>query len=179
MSSKFNLTGPELGHCIHDLVSRTKYSRFHGFEVKMEFGEAIGTMLEQWVWNPEVLRSMSRHYTTLDTKYKKSWLEAHSDADLPPEKLPDHVLENLVHMRSKSRLALHLQQLSESMFDLVVHHPQEELLLEHLNDGELDAIYDTLQCTYLGMSRPELGYMHTSFNHLMSGMEAGYYAYLW
>jgi metallopeptidase MepB len=147
--------------------------------VKVEFGEAIGTMLEQWVWNPEVLRSMSRHYTSLDTKYEKAWLDTHSNADLPPEKLPNHVLENLDQMRRKSQLALHLQQLSESMFDLAVHHLQEGKFLEELDDTKLDTMYDALQCKYLSVSRPDLGYMHTSFNHLMSGMEAGYYAYLW
>ena len=42
----------ELGHGIHDLAGRTKYSRFHGTSVVRDFVEAPSQMLENWCWTP-------------------------------------------------------------------------------------------------------------------------------
>lgn len=96
---------------MHDLLARTKYSEFHGYSVCIEFGEAIGTMLENWCWIKDVLKSMSRHYTRINPKYREAWILAHPELPLPPEKIPDEVLDNLIEKRHKSRLKQHLGQL--------------------------------------------------------------------
>merc|ERR1711939_383107 len=51
----------ELGHGIHDLVSRTTYSRFHGTNTVRDFVEAPSQMLENWCWTPSQLKALSRH----------------------------------------------------------------------------------------------------------------------
>ena len=63
----------ELGHGIHDLVSRTTYSRFHGTNTVRDFVEAPSQMLENWCWTPSQLKALSRHYSTLSSEYLEAW----------------------------------------------------------------------------------------------------------
>lgn len=52
----------EMGHVFHGLLSRTKFSRFHGTSVAGDFVEAPSQMLENWCFEPKVLAVMSSHY---------------------------------------------------------------------------------------------------------------------
>ena len=52
----------EMGHIFHELLSHTKFSRFHGTTVALDFGEAPSQMLENWCFEPKVLELMSSHY---------------------------------------------------------------------------------------------------------------------
>lgn len=94
----------ELGHSIHDLVARTKYARFHGFQVALELGEGIGMMLEQWCWLPEVLKSLSRHYTRVDQAHMEAWVKDNPGSELPPETIPDEVLESRISQRANGKI---------------------------------------------------------------------------
>jgi metallopeptidase MepB len=96
---------------MHDLLARTQYSRFHGYAVPPEFGEGIGTMLENWCWIKDELKTMSRHYTRIDPRYMESWKETNAGAFVPQETIPDELLENLIKRRPLARLDHHLQQL--------------------------------------------------------------------
>ncbi|KAF5693044.1 hypothetical protein FDENT_2356 [Fusarium denticulatum] len=48
----------ELGHAIHNIVARTKYAIPHS----RDFIEIPSIMLENWIWLPEVLIRLGRHY---------------------------------------------------------------------------------------------------------------------
>ena len=71
----------EMGHAFHGLLSKTKFARFHGTRcacssllvirssspsgsVAWDFVEAPSQMLENWCWEPKVLKLMSSHYKT-------------------------------------------------------------------------------------------------------------------
>jgi metallopeptidase MepB len=84
---------------------------FHGYSVCREFGEAIGTVLENFCWIKDELKAMSCHYIELDPKYREAWLEANPRCPLPPKTIPDELLENLVKLRPVSRLRRYLDQL--------------------------------------------------------------------
>jgi metallopeptidase MepB len=79
--------------------------------VPREFGEAIGTMLENFCWIKDELKRMSCHYTQIDPKYREAWEEANPGLPLPPKTIPDDLLENLVLSRPVYKLYRYLDQL--------------------------------------------------------------------
>jgi len=65
-----------MGHGIHDLVSKTRYSCFHGTTgVAVDFGEIPSQVLEKWCWMPFQLKSLSLHYSCLGPGMLKVWEE--------------------------------------------------------------------------------------------------------
>lgn len=54
----------EFGHGLHNLLTATRYARFSGTAVERDFVEAPSQMMENWVWEPEVLNLFARHYKT-------------------------------------------------------------------------------------------------------------------
>lgn len=101
----------ELGHGIHDLLSRTKYSRFHGWQSPPDFAEIPSVMLENWCWMKHELKKMSRHYTTLDPGYLEAWLENHPGETAPQPTIPDELLDGLVAGRNQHQILQLLDQL--------------------------------------------------------------------
>ncbi|TEA18317.1 Saccharolysin [Colletotrichum sidae] len=126
-----------LGHALHDLVCRTKYTRFHGTRVAPDFGEAPSTMLENWCWMPQELIRMSRHYTRVDPAYIAKWEEDHQGKDLPPERIPDELVERLANSRGLIRALWFLRQLVFAKFDLEVNHQKSTSALRELDEVKL------------------------------------------
>lgn len=92
----------ELGHGMHDLSGRCKYSRFHGAETVSDFNEAPSQMLENWCWDATALGHLSGHYQTGDT-------------------LPDSVITTLLRTRVVLPAVKLMPQLRMTLFDAAVH----------------------------------------------------------
>lgn len=101
----------ELGHGMHDLISRTSSVRFHGHRMPPDFFEVPSVMLENWCWTKNELRQMSCHYTKVSPEFMAEWHRENPGRDSPPEKLPDELLDPLVKSRSVSRALWFLRQL--------------------------------------------------------------------
>lgn len=123
----------ELGHGIHDLAGRTKYSRFHGTSTVRDFVEAPSQMLENWCWTPSVLKSLSSHY---DLK----------------EQIPDDLIEKLLATKHVNSALFNLRQLHFGIFDMTVHTPKNHQEIEEL---ELSNIYNDLRAEICGLKGPE------------------------
>ncbi|MBA3752075.1 Zn-dependent oligopeptidase [Candidatus Dependentiae bacterium] len=54
----------EFGHAIHALVGSTELASFAGTNVKGDFLEMPSQMLEEWMWEPAILKLISKHYKT-------------------------------------------------------------------------------------------------------------------
>ncbi|KAI1416867.1 Metalloprotease [Hypoxylon sp. FL1857] len=153
----------ELGHGIHDLAGRTKYSRFHGTSTVRDFVEAPSQMLENWCWTPSQLKALSNHYKT-------------------GEKIPDDLIEKQISTKHVNDALFNLRQLHFGIFDMTVHSPKTHEELEKL---EPSVLYNDLRTQIAGLEGPEAlgepstwGNGQATFGHLMGGYDAGYYGYL-
>lgn len=95
---------PELGHAIHDLVSKTKYVRFHGPRLADDFCEMPSIMLENWCWQKDILKDMSYHCTAVHEKYLSKWQAENPTLETPPTKIPDDMISSLLDGRSWVKL---------------------------------------------------------------------------
>ncbi|KZL72129.1 peptidase family m3 [Colletotrichum incanum] len=167
----------ELGHGLHDLVSRTKHTRFHGTRVAPDFGEAPSTMLEKWCWMPTELIKMSQHYTRVDAASMSTWEENRPVGEEPPsEKIPEELVERLVESRELNRGLWFLRQLVFATFDLAVNNQESTQALRELDEVKL---YNDLQDSLTLKPNPsKRGYGLVHSTHLIELYDAGYYAYL-
>jgi len=95
----------EMGHVFHGLLSRTRYSRFHGTSVARDFVEAPSQMLENWCWEPKVLEKMSCHY----------------ERKVPLDK---ELIEKIIKSRYVNVGLFYLRQLFFAKYDYKVHTDQ-------------------------------------------------------
>ncbi|KAF2787398.1 zincin [Melanomma pulvis-pyrius CBS 109.77] len=175
----------ELGHGIHDLVSRTTYSRFHGTNTVRDFVEAPSQMLENWCWTPSQLRALSHHYSHLSSDYEAAYKEStgKADAGKPAEKIPNSLITNLINTKHINDALFNLRQLHFGMFDMMVHEPASHEEIEKL---DISLTYNKLRKEISQLDGPEAleGYDFTwgngqaTFGHLIGGYDAGYYGYL-
>ena len=175
----------ELGHGIHDLVSKTTYSRFHGTNTVRDFVEAPSQMLENWCWTPSQLRSLSKHYSSISPEYFAAWQE-HAPADKkntkPAETIPDDLIENLIRTKHVNDALFNLRQLHFGIFDMAMHEPADHATIEAM---EISSKYNSLRKEISGLGGPEdlgeglkWGHGEATFGHLIGGYDAGYYGYL-
>lgn len=177
----------ELGHSIHDLVSKTTYARFHGSAgTAVDFGEAPSQMLENWCWSRTQLKSWSRHYSSLSADHLKTWLEQQqqtSSASQDPGKhIHDHLLDGLLASKDVHPALSWLNQLHIAIFDMVIHEPDNREAMLEMNISET---YNRLGREIFPLDTPwvlgegdEWGHTYTGFTNLIaSDYHAGYYGY--
>lgn len=152
----------ELGHGIHDLVSVTTYSRFHGTNTVQDFVEAPSQMLENWCWNPSQLKFLSKHYSTLSPEYLATWKENAPGQSQPPEKIPDELVENLIKTKHVNDALFTLRQLHYGIFDMTVHEPKSH---EELEKTDCTELFNTLRTEISGLDGPEVLGMGTKWGH--------------
>ncbi len=70
----------EFGHAIHALLGKAEMPTKAAYNTKIDFVEMPSQLLEEWIWDREVLKTISRHYLTGET-------------------LPDTVIDKLLQNR--------------------------------------------------------------------------------
>ena len=128
----------ELGHGIHDLVSKTIYSHFHGTNVVRDFVEAPSQMLENWCWTPSQLKALSHHYSWLSPESEAAWREqADKDQPQPEKQLPDELIENLIKTKHVNDALFNLRQLHFGIYDMTIHEPKSHAEVESFDFSEM------------------------------------------
>lgn len=171
----------ELGHGIHDLVSRTTYSRFHGTNTVRDFVEAPSQMLENWCWTPSQLRALSHHYSYLSSDYEAAYLESSGADKKPAEQIPNSLVASLISTKHVNDALFNLRQLHFGTFDMTVHEPASHEDIEKLDITEK---YNALRQEISQLDGPEVldgekkgdwhwGNGQATFGHLIGGYDAG------
>lgn len=172
----------ELGHGIHDLVSKTKFSRFHGPDgTVVDFGEAPSQMLESWCWEPTFLKKLSRHYSYVSPESLLDWNNKHKSegASQPPEHIPDEFIDRLVRTKYANSALFYLRQVAFGTFDMEIHQPLSQDACKSL---DIAARYSELRRSieqYGGLEgKGQWGQGVANWGHIMGEYHAGYYSYL-
>lgn len=148
----------ELGHGIHNLLSQTKFARFHGTLVPWDFVETPSQMLEFWTWSKDELRALTSHYET-------------------GEPISDDLIDLLIKSKHVNTGLQNLRQLQFGLFDMEMHT---------INTTEVDARLDLLKLWNYYVRSVSL--MATdgidtkgfaSFGHIAGGYGSGYYGYMY
>jgi metallopeptidase MepB len=176
----------ELGHGIHDLVSRTTYSRFHGTNTVRDFVEAPSQMLENWCWTPSQLRALSHHYSHLSPEYEAAYKESSGSSKPADKQIPNSLIAKLISTKHVNDALFNLRQLHFGTFDMTVHEPSSS---EELQKIDITELYNKLRRDISQLDGPEAlagdkkgdwhwGNGQATFGHLIGGYDAGYYGYL-
>jgi peptidyl-dipeptidase Dcp len=145
----------EIGHALHNLLSDVTYPSLAGSSVPRDFVEFPSQVLENWMAEPEVLRSFARHYKT-------------------GEPIPDELIAKLEASAKFNQGFKTVEYMAASYLDLAWHTLQGE--------APADArAFEAAAMQKLGLI-PEIvpRYRTTYFQHIFSGgYSSGYYGYLW
>jgi thimet oligopeptidase len=143
----------EFGHIMHQTLTRAPYASLSGSAVAQDFVEAPSQMLENWVWNPSILKIISGHYLR------------------PTEKLPNDLLQKMLAARNFQQGAAYTKQLLYALFDMTIHTTNGPV--------DIQQTYDNLYRDIVGQEPIAGNHFPGTFGHLMGGYDAGYYGYLW
>ncbi|TAM58838.1 hypothetical protein EPN52_09320 [bacterium] len=143
----------EFGHLMHATLCTAPYETTNSMEgVEQDFIEAPSQMLENWMWQPSILKEVSSNVDT-------------------GKPLPDALIARMVALKHLDDGVAWTTQVFYATYDMTIHSagPRVDasktwrLLKRRLT------VFPSMPGTY-----PEAG-----FGHLMGGYDAGYYGYLW
>lgn len=144
----------EFGHALHSLLTQANYSRFSGTSVPRDFVEAPSQMLENWIWDQEVLDTFAADYRD------------------PDKKIPGDIIARLKEARLATIGTFYRRQLSFGLLDLELHSVTNPTAVPDVLAVSNRIIADVF------LPSPEGTSFVASFGHL-TGYDAGYYGYAW
>ena len=144
----------EFGHALHSLLTRANYSRFSGTSVPRDFVEAPSQMLENWIWDQDVLDTFAFDYRD-NTK-----------------KIPADIIDRLKEARLATIGTFYKRQLSFGLLDLELHSVSDPTAVP-----DVLAVSDRIVADVF-LPSPEGSAFVANFGHL-TGYDAGYYGYAW
>lgn len=142
----------EFGHVLHNVLTEAKYSAISGTATSMDFVEVPSQMLENWVWQPQVLKKISKHYKT-------------------GEPLSDETINRMIAAKHYATGSFYLRQNFLAQIDMRYH-----LTKKRIDSTEYWSKYSK---KIRGIPLRKGAYPQASFDHIMGGYDAGYYGYLW
>ncbi len=145
----------EFGHALHGLLSDCTYNRLSGTSVAIDFVELPSQIMENWVFEPDVLKVYAKHYET-------------------GEVIPKELLDKLTKASHFNQGFITVEYLAASFLDMDWHTLTEA--------KEMDVIaFENESMTRIGLI-PEIvsRYRSSHFRHIFSGgYSSGYYSYIW
>jgi peptidyl-dipeptidase Dcp len=145
----------EFGHALHGLLSQTTYLSQSGTNVRRDFVELPSQIMENWCFEPQVMKTYALHYKT-------------------GEVMPDALIEKIQKVGTFNQGFTMTELLSAALLDMDYHTRKDTA------DFDVNA-FEKSSLDRIGMI-PEIivRYRSTYFNHVMGGgYSAGYYSYTW
>jgi Zn-dependent oligopeptidase len=153
----------EMGHALHNLFSKVKYVSLSGTKTELDFVETISQFFENWCWEKDFLKYVSRNIKT-----KKP--------------LSDELIHKIIKTKKYNNGIHYLTQILYIKYDLGVHK-KENYTIKELHD-----LWFNISNELLPFFGPEHNHIikeyndnifpMCSFGHLI-GYDVGYYSYLW
>ncbi|HOG05339.1 MAG TPA: M3 family metallopeptidase [Paludibacter sp.] len=145
----------EFGHALHGLLAQSRYISLSGTSVVRDFVELPSQIMENWCFEPQVMKTYARHYET-------------------GALIPDDLIEKIQNAATFNQGFVMTELLSAAILDMDFH------MLTNADDLDVNA-FEQASMERMGMI-PEIivRYRSTNFNHIFnSGYAAGYYSYTW
>lgn len=145
----------EFGHALHGLLTQCTYPSLSGTNVSRDFVELPSQIMENWCWEPEVMKTYAKHYQT-------------------GEVMPKELMEKIQKAGTFNQGFINTELLSASILDMDYH------TIKDTADFDANA-FEKNSLDRMGMI-PEIivRYRSTVFNHIFTtGYSAGYYSYTW
>lgn len=143
----------EYGHGLHSLFRDVKYSAMSG--VERDFVELPSQIMENWAFEPEVLKSYAKHYET-------------------GEVIPEELIEKIQNSSLFNQGFATVEYLLASLLDMEYHS------IEKSEDIDASKFEAAALAKYGAMKEIAPRYRSTYFQHIFSsGYSAGYYSYIW
>jgi thimet oligopeptidase len=140
----------EFGHNLAALLSTAPYETLsNGF--RQDFVEAPSQMLENFMWQPSVLKEVSSNVNT-------------------GKPLPDDLIHKMIAARYVNEAYFTVQQIKLGLVDMTYHSSGPHV--------DTTAVWAQISHEYTPMDMPPGVHPQASFGHLF-GYDAGYYSYLW
>lgn len=145
----------EFGHALHGLLAQSTYPSLSGTSVKRDFVELPSQIMENWAFEPEVMKTYAFHYKT---------------GELMPKDLMDKINNSSKFNQGFTMTEL----LSASLLDMDYHSIKDTANID-VNAFEKNSL------DKIGMI-PQIivRYRSSYFKHIFEGgYSAGYYSYTW
>ena len=145
----------EFGHALHGLLTQCTYPSLSGTNVSRDFVELPSQVMENWCWEPEVMKTYAKHYKT-------------------GEVMPQALMDKIQLAGTFNQGFINTELLSASLLDMDYHTIKDTAKFDVMN-------FENASLKRMGMI-PEIivRYRSTYFNHVFGGgYSAGYYSYTW
>jgi thimet oligopeptidase len=141
----------EFGHLLHMTLSRARLESQAGANVAWDFVETPSQIMENWVWNKQVMKKLSCHYET-------------------GKSMDDEMIDRIIKGKTFQNAYFYTRQLIQGKLDLDLHTGK-------VKDARV--AYRKMNKLYFNIELPEKETLFPAgFGHLV-GYDAGYYSYLW
>ncbi len=145
----------EFGHVLQMSMATSKYATLTGDNVAWDYIETHSQLLENWAWQPQVIKQISAHYKT-------------------GEPLPDEMIDALVKSKKAGAATAFIRQNFLGQFDVAAHAADKRV--------DTTKLYAKMMKDITGIPMTPGTYPQASFGHIMSltdPYDVGYYVYAW
>ncbi len=145
----------EMGHALHHLLSQVEEASVSGTSgVEWDAVEFPSQFLEQFAYEPSVLKTFAKHYKT-------------------GQPMPDDMINRLKNTKTFLSALAMVRQLEFALFDMLIH-------LDKYNAEQVQEILDKVRQEVAVIKPPSYNKFQWSFSHIFAGgYAAGYYSYKW